>query len=443
MCGGWFGHATGIDKTIGLQNAPVFKEVGDVLGSPFVQAALPAVAGFALGGPVGGALFGQMAGASLLGGALVGAGTGGILNYKNRGQGALLGGLGGAIGGYSGGAEGGFSGMFGGSAPAAAPGSVASMAGEAGTAIPGIGSTPAAGFGSESLLSGTGVSGLGGSTAPIAGTASSSLPGAGLGAGSGFLAEQAAAPVLTSAENAALMNLQAPAPLVEANALNYASAAGAPEMTVGAGGQIPVGQGGIYDTLMQAQAAGVPGIQGGAQAAGGGGMFESLMASLGMGGGGAAMGGGGGVGGLGTMLGLSSLANAGIGMYQANQLRQASQAADPWARYRAQYGDQLNALMQNPSQIQNIPGYQAGMQAIERSLASQGYQGSGNMMNAMANYGGQFYQQQLANLANLAGVNNVSTGLQGQFNAANMLGGSLQGIPNALLYASLLGRRGY
>jgi hypothetical protein len=83
------------------------------------------------------------------------------------------------------------------------------------------------------------------------------------------------------------------------------------------------------------------------------------------------------------------------------------------------------------------------MQAIERSLASQGYQGSGNMMNALANYGGQFYQQQLANLANLAGVNNVSTGLQGQFNAANMLGGSLQGIPNALLYASLLGRRGY
>ena len=42
--------------------------------------------------------------------------------------------------------------MFGGSAPAAAPGGVASMAGEAGTAIPGIGSTPAAGFGSGDNL---------------------------------------------------------------------------------------------------------------------------------------------------------------------------------------------------------------------------------------------------------------------------------------------------
>lgn len=414
MCGGWVGQNVlePIGLGEGLANVPGFSEVGDVLSSPFVQAALPAVAGFALGGPVGAGLFGSMMGSSLLGGALVGAGSGALLNYKNRGMGALMGGLGGAAGGFAGGAEGGFSGLLGGGAEA----------GAAGGTTGGVSSGLATG--GEGLATGGAMSMEG--AAPI-------------------LAEQAAAPVLTSAENAALMGTQAAAPVVEANALNYAAGIGAPEVTVGAGGSIPVGLGGIGDTLATAQAAGVPGIVGGAAPAAEGGMFNSLMSMLGMGGGtaGGTAGGAGGFGGLGTMMGLSNLANAGVGMYQANQLQQASQAADPWAKYRAQYGDQLNALMQNPNQVQNIPGYQAGLQAVERSLASQGYQGSGNMMNALANYGGQFYQQQLQNLANLAGTGNVGTSLQGQFNASNMLGQSLGGIPNALLYASLLGRGGY
>ena len=45
----------------------------------------------------------------------------------------------------------------------------------------------------------------------------------------------------------------------------------------------------------------------------------------------------------------------------------------------------------NPKDIQGIPGYQAGQDAVMRSMSAQGYQGSGNMMAAMSKYGGDFY----------------------------------------------------
>lgn len=47
----------------------------------------------------------------------------------------------------------------------------------------------------------------------------------------------------------------------------------------------------------------------------------------------------------------------------------------------------------NPNDITGMPGYQAGLEAVRRSMASQGYQGSGNMMAALQKYGGDFYNQ--------------------------------------------------
>lgn len=57
--------------------------------------------------------------------------------------------------------------------------------------------------------------------------------------------------------------------------------------------------------------------------------------------------------------------------------------------------DEVQRGMQlpNPADITGIPGYQAGMEAVRRSLASQGYQGSGNMMAALQKYGGDFYDK--------------------------------------------------
>lgn len=57
--------------------------------------------------------------------------------------------------------------------------------------------------------------------------------------------------------------------------------------------------------------------------------------------------------------------------------------------------ERLKRMMKlpNPQDITGMPGYQAGLEAVQRSMAAQGYQGSGNMMAALAKYGGDFYNQ--------------------------------------------------
>ena len=61
------------------------------------------------------------------------------------------------------------------------------------------------------------------------------------------------------------------------------------------------------------------------------------------------------------------------------------------------------------------------MQAVQRSMAAQGYQGSGNMMAAMAKYGGDFYGQEVNRLASLGGANiSPQIALQGQGMASDL-----------------------
>ena len=74
---------------------------------------------------------------------------------------------------------------------------------------------------------------------------------------------------------------------------------------------------------------------------------------------------------------------------------------DPYAPYRGAAAKQLQQLMANPSSIQSSPVYQADMQAAGRTMAAQGYTGSGNALVASAQAGGQAYQQQFNNLAML------------------------------------------
>lgn len=100
--------------------------------------------------------------------------------------------------------------------------------------------------------------------------------------------------------------------------------------------------------------------------------------------GGALMSGGGGSGGSGS--------SAGGGAY------------DPYAQYRPAAAQQLQALMANPSSAVNSSYGMAMQQAASRSMAAQGYTGSGNALVAAANAGGQAYQQQFNNLAMLSGA---------------------------------------
>lgn len=65
------------------------------------------------------------------------------------------------------------------------------------------------------------------------------------------------------------------------------------------------------------------------------------------------------------------------------------------------YG-QLRSLMSDPSKITEMPMYKAGLEAVQRTLGQQGLTGSGNAVLGLAEYGGNFYQQQLTTLASIA-----------------------------------------
>ena len=116
---------------------------------------------------------------------------------------------------------------------------------------------------------------------------------------------------------------------------------------------------------------------------------------------------------------LASLASGISGLSRANQLAKQAAAlgkrADPWGQSggRGAADAQLQGLLKDPSAIYGMPGYQAGLDAVQRKMASQGYLGSGNMMAALQQYGGDFYNNAVKNLGGLSGANtNPGTGAE-------------------------------
>ena len=85
-------------------------------------------------------------------------------------------------------------------------------------------------------------------------------------------------------------------------------------------------------------------------------------------------------------------------------LSQAAQKQDPYGPYREQAALKLNNLMDNPNSINDTAEYKARQTAASRTMASQGYTGSGNALAAAAEAGGNSYQQAFNNLAMLSGA---------------------------------------
>lgn len=132
-------------------------------------------------------------------------------------------------------------------------------------------------------------------------------------------------------------------------------------------------------------------------------------------------------GGINVLSGLNGIRQSRM---LADLARRSSERADPFGPYREGYAQQLAALSANPSLITKQPGYAAGLEAVRRSLAAQGYQGSGNMMAALSQYGQKFLGDEQNRLATLAGAgfNPASAGqlnLEGNISAAQLLGSSL------------------
>lgn len=102
---------------------------------------------------------------------------------------------------------------------------------------------------------------------------------------------------------------------------------------------------------------------------------------------------------------------------------------DPYAQYRPQAAQQLNKLMTTPGSVQDLPSFQAEEQAASRTMAAQGYTGSGNALVAAAQAGGNAYQQAFNNLSLLSGAGQSPAGAQ---QAANQQANYQQGQNNQM-----------
>jgi hypothetical protein len=119
----------------------------------------------------------------------------------------------------------------------------------------------------------------------------------------------------------------------------------------------------------------------------------------------------------------------GTGLYAMWKARQMAKLGRPTGVQSAARG-QMEGLLRDPSQITNMPGYKAREQAITRSMAANGYLGSGNMMAELADFGGGFYNDTLRTMNGLAQptpeqlqYNMGSTQLMGQGLQSALYGG--------------------
>lgn len=102
---------------------------------------------------------------------------------------------------------------------------------------------------------------------------------------------------------------------------------------------------------------------------------------------------------------------------------------DPYAQYRPAAAAQLNTLMQNPGSAEDTSYGKAMQQAAGRTMAAQGYTGSGNALVAAANAGGTAYQQEFNNLVTLSGAGQSPASAQA---AANQQANYQQGQSNQM-----------
>lgn len=120
--------------------------------------------------------------------------------------------------------------------------------------------------------------------------------------------------------------------------------------------------------------------------------------------------------------------------------------ADPWAKYRGQFGQMLSQFMQNPSAVlPNLPGYQfqlgQGINAASGSAAANGMLHSGNTLSAIEQFGqglassyGNTYFNQLSQLAgtNIDPTTGAELGLKGAMTRQAGQMGGIMDIGNGL-----------
>jgi hypothetical protein len=79
--------------------------------------------------------------------------------------------------------------------------------------------------------------------------------------------------------------------------------------------------------------------------------------------------------------------------------------------YQQAASEKILQLMNDPSKVTSMGGFNTGIQAIERSAAGKGLLNSGNIMTALSDYGNSYYGDQMRLLQGLAaGTPNPTVG---------------------------------
>ena len=127
----------------------------------------------------------------------------------------------------------------------------------------------------------------------------------------------------------------------------------------------------------------------------------------------------------------------------------AQAGADPYAPYRADAATQLNKLIQNPSMVYGMPGYQfaqqQGQKQIERAAASTGNLASGGTLSALQGQGAQtaqsWYDNYVKNLSTLSGAANNPASGQNAYNFAQDATAQAKDARQTALLQGLMGNQ--
>lgn len=154
---------------------------------------------------------------------------------------------------------------------------------------------------------------------------------------------------------------------------------------------------------------------------------------------------------LGGGRGLLSDASGLAGLLAAHGMQglanQITRESNPFGAYRDQYAKQLQTLMANPTSVESDPGFTGSrdqaLQQVQKSMAAQGYKGSGNMAAGLYDRSNNFEldyinnkENQLAQLAGAGIAPNYSGAVSAQGQAAGLESSGLAAIGAGLGYAT-------
>lgn len=72
-------------------------------------------------------------------------------------------------------------------------------------------------------------------------------------------------------------------------------------------------------------------------------------------------------------------------------------------KYQGTAASQLNNILSGKTDLTDTSYFKTGLESVQRTMAQQGYTGSGNAAQAIANYGSEYYTNYLSLLNTLAG----------------------------------------